>query len=84
LEQIASKDNFIKELLEISKKALNYEKKQKIKLSFFRNDYILDKDQKFLFLKQFITNANNFEFSFTNILLKNQKKLKYLKRKEMQ
>ena len=69
LEQIASKDNFIKELLEISKKALNYEKKQKIKLSFFRNDYILDKDQKFLFLKQFITNANNFEFSFTNILL---------------
>ena len=69
LEQISLKDNFIKELLEISKKALNYEKKQKIKLSFFRNDYILDKDQKFLFLKQFITNANNFEFSFTNILL---------------
>ena len=69
LEQISLKDNFIKELLEISKKAVNYEKKQKIKLSFFRNDYILDKDQKFLFLKQFITNANNFEFSFTNILL---------------
>ena len=69
LEQISLKDNYIKELLEISKKALNYEKKQKIKLSFFRNDYILDKDQKFLFLKQFITNANNFEFSFTNILL---------------
>ena len=54
LEQIVSKDNFIKELLEISKKALNYEKKQKIKLSIFRNDYILDKDQKFLFLKQFL------------------------------
>ena len=69
LEQISLKDNFIKELLEISKKAVNYEKKQKIKLSFFRNDYILDKDQKFLFLKQFITNTNNFEFSFTNILL---------------
>jgi hypothetical protein len=56
-------------MLEISKKSLNYEKKQKIKLSFFRNDYILDKDQKFLFLKQFVTNANNFDFSFSNILL---------------
>ena len=51
LEQISLKDNFIKELLEISKKAVNNKKKQKIKL------------------KQFITNANNFEFSFTNILL---------------
>ena len=69
LEQIASKDNFFLKMLDISKKSLNYEKKQKIKLSFFRNDYILDKDQKFLFLKQFITNANNFEFSYSNILL---------------
>ena len=69
LEQIASKDNFFQKMLDISKKSLNYEKKQKIKLSFFRNDYILDKDQKFLFLKQFITNANNFEFSYSNILL---------------
>ena len=69
LEQISSKDNFIQKMLEISKKSLNYEKKQKIKLSFFRNDYILDKDQKFLFLKQFVTNANNFDFSFSNILL---------------
>ena len=69
LEQIASKDNFVQKMLDISKKSLNYEKKQKIKLSFFRNDYILDKDQKFLFLKQFITNANNFEFSYSNILL---------------
>ena len=69
LEQISSKDNFVQKMLEISKKSLNYEKKQKIKLSFFRNDYILDKDQKFLFLKQFITNANNFDFSFSNILL---------------
>ena len=40
-----------------------------LKLSFFRNDYILDKDQKFLFLKEFKTNSCNFEFSFTNILL---------------
>ena len=69
LEPIASKDNFINKLLEISKKAVNQEKKQKIKLSFFRNDYILDKSQKFLFLKHYITNTNNFEYSFTNILL---------------
>jgi len=69
LEQTASKDNFIQKLLEISKKSVNYEKKQKIKLSFFRNDYILDKEQKFLFLKEYVTNASNFEYSFTNILL---------------
>ena len=69
LEPISSKDDFIKKLLEISKKAHNYEKKQKIKLSFFRNDYILDKDQKFLFLKQYVTNSSNFEYSFSNTLL---------------
>ena len=69
LEQISLKDNHIQKLLEISKKSINNEKKQKIKLSFFRNDYILDKDQKFLFLKEFKTNCCNFEFSFTNILL---------------
>ena len=69
LEPISLKDNHIQKLLEISKKSINNEKKQKIKLSFFRNDYILDKDQKFLFLKEFKTNSCNFEFSFTNILL---------------
>ena len=69
LEPISSKDNHIQKLLEISKKSINNEKRQKIKLSFFRNDYILDKDQKFLFLKEFNTNCSNFEFSFTNILL---------------
>ena len=69
LEPISLKDNHIQKLLEISKKSINNEKKQKIKLSFFRNDYILDKDQKFLFLKEFKTNCCNFEFSFTNILL---------------
>ena len=69
LEPISSKDNHIQKLLEISKKSINNEKRQKIKLSFFRNDYVLDKDQKFLFLKEFNTNCSNFEFSFTNILL---------------
>ena len=69
LEPISSKDNHIQKLLDISKKSISNEKRQKIKLSFFRNDYILDKDQKFLFLKEFNTNCSNFEFSFTNILL---------------
>ena len=69
LEPISSKDNHIQKLLKISKKSISNEKRQKIKLSFFRNDYILDKDQKFLFLKEFNTNCSNFEFSFTNILL---------------
>ena len=69
LEPISSKDNHIQKLLEISKKSISNEKRQKIKLSFFRNDYVLDKDQKFLFLKEFNTNCSNFEFSFTNILL---------------
>ena len=52
LEPIASKNNFIQKLLEISKKSLEYDKKQKIKLNIFRNDYLLDKDQKFLFLQE--------------------------------
>ena len=69
LEPISSKDNHIQKLLEISKKSISNEKRQKIKLSFFRNDYVLDKDQKFLFLKEFNTNCSNFEFSFTNIFL---------------
>ena len=68
LEPISSKDNHIQKLLDISKKSISNEKRQKIKLSFFRNDYVLDKDQKFLFLKEFNTNCSNFEFSFTNIL----------------
>ena len=69
LEPISSKDNHIQKLLDISKKSISNEKRQKIKLSFFRNDYVLDKDQKFLILKEFNTNCSNFEFSFTNILL---------------
>ena len=69
LEPIASKDNYIQKLLEISKKTINFDKKQKIKLSLFRNDYILDKNQKFLFLKEYITNTKPFEFSYSNNLL---------------
>jgi glutathione synthase len=68
LEPIASKNNFIQKLLEISKKSFAYEKKQKIKLGIFRNDYLLDKDQKFLFLQEYKTSLDDFG-SYTNILL---------------
>ena len=68
LEPIASKNNYIQKLLEISKKALEYDKKQKIKLNIFRNDYLLDKDQKFLFLQECKLHSVDFG-SYTNILL---------------
>lgn len=68
LEPIASKNNFIQKLLEISKKSFVYEKKQKIKLGIFRNDYLLDKEQKFLFLQEYKTSLDDFG-SYTNILL---------------
>lgn len=68
LTPIASKDNFVQKLLDISKKAASFEKKQKIKLGIFRNDYLLDKDQKFLFLQDYKTSSVGFD-SYTNNLL---------------
>jgi glutathione synthase len=68
LEPIAASNNFVQKLLEISKKSLQFEKKQKIKLCVFRNDYLLDKDQKFLFLQEFKTSSVDLG-SYTNILL---------------
>ena len=68
LEPIASKNNFVQKLLEISKKSFAYEKKQKIKLGVFRNDYLLDKEQKFLFLQEYKTSLDDFG-SYTNSLL---------------
>ena len=68
LTPIASKDNFVQKLLEISKKSLNFEKKQKIRLGIFRNDYLLDKEQKFLFLQDYKTSTAGFG-SYTNKLL---------------
>ncbi len=68
LTPIASKDNFVQKLLEISKKAASFEKKQKIKLGIFRNDYLLDKEQKFLFLQDYKTSSVGFD-SYTNNLL---------------
>jgi len=67
LEPIASKNNFIQKLLEISKKSVSFEKKQKIKLDIFRNDYLFDKEQKFLFLQSYTTSSADFS-SYTNIL----------------
>ena len=68
LSPLASKDNFVQKLLEISKKSLNFDKKQKIRLGIFRNDYLLDKEQKFLFLQDYKTSTVGFG-SYTNILL---------------
>ena len=68
LTPIASKDNFVQKLLDISKKAASFEKKQKIKLGIFRNDYLLDKEQKFLFLQDYKTSCVGFD-SYTNNLL---------------
>ena len=68
LTPIASKDNFVQKLLEISKKSINFEKKQKIRLGIFRNDYLLDKAQDFIFLKDCKTSSVGFN-SYTNNLL---------------
>ena len=40
LTPISEKDEFVKKNLDISKKLVNYEHKQKIKLGIFRNDYL--------------------------------------------
>jgi len=57
LAPIAEKDEFVKKNLEISKKLVNYEHKQKIKLGIFRNDYIFDKSQNFLLFTEYNTIA---------------------------
>ena len=56
LTPISEKDNFVKKNLEISKKLINYEHKQKIKLGIFRNDYLFDKNQNFLFFTEYNRN----------------------------
>jgi glutathione synthase len=68
LTPIASKDNFVQKLLEISKKSHNFEKKQKIRLGIFRNDYLIDKSQDFIFLQDCKTSCVGFN-SYTNNLL---------------
>ena len=59
LSPIAEKDEFVRKNLEISKKLINYEHKQKIKLGIFRNDYLLDKNQNFLFFTEYNTIASS-------------------------
>ena len=59
LTPISEKDNFVKKNLEISKKLVNYEHKQKIKLGIFRNDYLFDKKQNFLFFTEYNTIASS-------------------------
>ena len=59
LAPISEKDDFVKKNLEISKKLVNYEHKQKIKLGIFRNDYLFDKNQNFLFFTEYNTIASS-------------------------
>mgnify|MGYP002626335741 FL=1 len=59
LTPIAEKDEFVRKNLEISKKLVNYEHKQKIKLGIFRNDYLFDKNQNFLLFTEYNTIASS-------------------------
>ena len=59
LTPIAEKDEFVRKNLEISKKLVNYEHKQKIKLGIFRNDYLFDKVQNFLLFTEYNTIASS-------------------------
>ena len=59
LNPIAEKDEFVRKNLEISKKLVNYEHKQKIKLGIFRNDYLFDKVQNFLLFTEYNTIASS-------------------------
>ena len=64
LTPISEKDDFIKKLLDISKKVSSYEHKQNIQCGIFRNDYMVDKIKKFIYLNEYNTNGvDNFSFS---------------------
>ena len=69
LTPIAEKDEFVRKNLEISKKLVNYEHKQKIKLGIFRNDYLFDKVQNFLLFTEYNTIASSMG-TFTDRLKK--------------
>ena len=63
LTPISEKDDFIKKLLDISKKVSSYEHKQNIQCGIFRNDYMIDKIKKFIYLNEYNTNGvDNFSF----------------------
>ena len=69
LTPIAEKDEFVRKNLEISKKLVDYEHKQKIKLGIFRNDYLFDKIQNFLLFTEYNTIASSMG-TFTDRLKK--------------
>ena len=55
LTPISEKDDFIKKLLDISKKVSSYEHKQNIQCGIFMNDYMIDKIKKFIYLNKYNT-----------------------------
>lgn len=57
LTPIAEKDEFVKKNLELSKKAAAFEHKQNIQLGIFRNDYMVDKNKKFIYQIEYNTIA---------------------------
>ncbi|MCQ2821125.1 MAG: hypothetical protein MJ252_28020 [archaeon] len=64
LTPIAEKNEFIQKCLEISKKAAAFENKSKVNLAFLRNDYMVDKNKKFIFLNDIKTlNFSLFSYS---------------------
>ena len=69
LTPFAEKDEFVKKNLDISKKLVNYEHKQKIKLGIFRNDYLFDKIQNFFLFTEYNTIASSMG-TFTDRLKK--------------
>ena len=62
LSPLAEKDEFIKKNLEISKKVAAFEHKQKIQLGIFRNDYVVDKNKKFIYQTNCTTSSAQFGF----------------------
>ena len=62
LGPMAEKDEFIKKNLEISKKAAAFEHKQKIQLNVFRNDYMVDKDKKFIYQTNCVASGAEFGY----------------------
>ena len=69
LTPISEKDEFIKKCLEISKKLSTCEFKSKFNMAFLRNDYMVDKNKKFIFLND-INTQNVGLFSYSDKLKK--------------
>ena len=57
LSPIAEKDEFVRKNLELSKKASSFEHKQNVQLGIFRNDYMVDKNKKFIYQIEYNTIA---------------------------